>query len=143
MFHNLKQWFYNFYDIYNPSSGFIFINETNKQGCLFFKTCNNQKDICLVFTELLVRTYLNLTKNIDKVFTKKYKHLYCLYFFNDKCFSHAYCLMHKVLCRMNPDIYLYFVPSKDYNSNCFKIINWHYLKYIKDKEKLKQKSKAS
>ena len=88
IFHNSKQWFYSF-DFCNPNSDFIYINKTNKQGCLFFKTCNNQKDVCLVFTGILVRTYLNLTKNIYEIFIKKYKHLYCLDFFNDECFSHA------------------------------------------------------
>ena len=38
--------FYSF-DICNPNDDFIFINETRKQ-CL--TTCNNQKNICLVFS---------------------------------------------------------------------------------------------
>ena len=50
--------------------------------------------------------------------------------------------MRNFLCRTNPDIYfciyLHFVANKDYNSNCFKIINWHYLKYIEDKGKQQQ-----
>ena len=105
MFHNSKHRFYSF-DICNPNTDFIFINETNKQGYLFFKACNNQKDVCLVFTETLVRTYLNLTKNYYKIFTKKYKHRCFLDFFNDKPCSHAYCLIHKLLCRTNSGIYL-------------------------------------
>ena len=144
--HNSKHCFYSF-DICNPNTDFISINETNKQGYLFLKACNNQKDVCLVFTEILVRTYLNLTKNIYEIFTKKYKHYCFLDFFNDKFFSHAYCLMHKLLCRTSSDIYLriylHFVPNKDYTSNCFKIINLDYLEYEGDKENLKQKSKKS
>ena len=50
--------------------------------------------------------------------------------------------MRNFLCRTNPDIYfciyLHFVANKDYNSNCFKIINWHYLKYIEDEGKQQQ-----
>ena len=88
IFHNSKQWFYSF-DFCNPNSNFIYINKTNKQGCLFLKTCNDQKDVYLVLTGILVRTYLNLTKNIYEIFIKKYKHLYCLDFFNDECFSHG------------------------------------------------------
>ena len=94
-----------------------------------------------------MRTYLNLTKNIYKIFTKKYKRHCFLDFFNDKSFSHAYCLMHKLLCRTNSDIYLriylHFVPNKDYNPDCFKIINLNYLEHKKDKANLKQKSKKS
>ena len=111
---------------------------------MFFKTCNDQKDVCLVFTEIPVRTYLNLTKNIYEIFIKKYKHLYCLDFFNGECFSHVYRLMRKFLRHTNPDIYFYiyqiFAPNKNYNSNCFKIYICHNLNYIEEKEKLKQKS---
>ena len=146
MFHGLKQWFYNF-DICNSNSDFISINETNRQRCLFFKTCNNQKDVRLVFTEILLRTYLNVTKNIYEIFTKKYKHFCWLDFINDECFRHAYCLMRKFSCHTNSDFYLHiclhFVPNKNYDSNCFKIINWHYLKYIEDKEKQKLKNKRT
>ena len=142
-FYGSKLWFYSF-DICNCNQNFISINETKKQGPLFFQTCNDQKDICFVFTEILVGIYLNLTKNIYEVFTKKYNHLYCLEFFNDECFSLVYRLMCKFLFDTNPDIYLYiylhFVPNKDYNSSCFKIINWHYLKHIKDKEEIKTKN---
>ena len=42
MLHNLKHLFYSF-DICNPNPDFISINETNKRGCLFLKTCNNKK----------------------------------------------------------------------------------------------------
>ena len=48
LFYSLRLWFYSF-DICNPNDDFISINETGKQ-CLFFKTCNNQKNICLVFS---------------------------------------------------------------------------------------------
>ena len=75
LFYGSKLWFYNF-DICNPNLNFISIYKTKKQGCLFFKTCYDQKDICLVFAEKLVPIYLNLTKNIYKIFTKKYDHLY-------------------------------------------------------------------
>ena len=55
--------------------------------------------------------------------------------------------MRKFLCQKNPNIYFYiyqsFVPNKDYNSNCFKINNCHYLNYVEAKEKLSQKSKKS
>ena len=72
--------------------------------------------------EILLRTYLNLTKSIYEIFTKKCKLLYCLECFNKECFSHAYHLMCKFLCRTNPNIYfqiyLHFVPNKDYKSNC-------------------------
>ena len=78
---------------------------------------NDQKDTCLVFSEILVRIYLNLTKNIYEISTKKYNHLYCLQFFNDECFSLVYRLMCKFLFYTNPDIYFYiylhFVPDKD------------------------------
>ena len=70
-------WFYSF-DMFNLNDDFISINETRKQCCLFFKTCIDQKDICFVFTKILVQIYLNLTKNIYEIFTKKYNHLYCL-----------------------------------------------------------------
>ena len=79
LFYGSKLWFYNF-DICNPNLNFISIYKTKKQGCLFFKTCYDQKDICLVFAEKLVPIYLNLTKNIYKIFTKKYGHLYWLEF---------------------------------------------------------------
>ena len=126
---------------------FLSINETNKQGCISFETCNNQKDVFLVFTEIPVRIYLNLIKNIYEIFTKKYNYLFCLELFNDECFSHAYRLMYKFSFYTNPDnclhIYLDIVPNKDYYSNCFKIINWHYLKHIEDKEKFKAKNKKN
>ena len=67
---DLMTLFYSF-NICNPNDDFISINETKKQSCLFFKTCNDQKDICLVFTEILVRVNLNLMKNIYEIFTKK------------------------------------------------------------------------
>ena len=70
LLNGLRWWFYSF-DIYNPKDDFLSINETNKQGCLFYKTCNDQKNICLVFAEILVRIYLSLTKNIYEIFTKK------------------------------------------------------------------------
>ena len=92
-----------------------------------------------------MRTYLNLTNNIYEIFTKKYNHLYCLEFFNDECFSHAYRLMCKFLFYTNPDIYLYtylhFVPNKDYDWSFFKIINWQYLKHRENREKIKSKNK--
>ena len=52
LFYSLRLWFYSF-DICNPNDDFISINETRKRCCLFFKTCNNQNDTCLVFTEIL------------------------------------------------------------------------------------------
>ena len=48
LFYSLRLWFYSF-DICNPNDDFISINETRKQH-LFFKSCNNQKNICLVFS---------------------------------------------------------------------------------------------
>ena len=90
-----------------------------------------------------MRIYLNLTKNIYEISTKKYNHLYCLQFFNDECFSLVYRLMCKFLFYTNPDIYFYiylhFVPGKDCDSSCFKIINCHYLKHIEEKIKAKSK----
>ena len=88
LFYILRLWFYSF-NICNRSDDYLSINETNKQGCLFFKTCKDPKDICLVFAEILLRIYLNLTKSIYEIFTKKYNHLYCLKFFNDECFCYA------------------------------------------------------
>ena len=112
---------------------------------VYFLKHNNQKYIRLVFTEILMRTYLNLTNNIYEIFTKKYNHLYCLECFNDECFSRTYRLMCKFLFYTDTDIYLYiylyFVPIKDYDSSFFKIINWHYLKHIENKEKIKSKNK--
>ena len=147
LFYSLRLWFYSF-DICNPNDDFISINETRKRCCLFFKTCNNQKDICLVFAEILVRIYLNLTKNIYEIFTKKYNHLYYLESFNNECFSHASRLMGKFLFYTNHDIYLYiiylhFVLNKDYDPSCFKTIYWHYLKHIEDKEKIEGKNKKN
>ena len=55
--------------------------------------------------------------------------------------------MYKFLFYTNLDIYLYiylhFVSDKDYDSSYFKIINWHYLKHIEDKEKIKAKNKKN
>ena len=49
------------------------------------------------------------------------------------------------LCRTQPVIYLIiysnFTPVKDYESKCFKITNIHYLKFISEKEKEKNKAK--
>ena len=69
-------------------------------------------------------------------------------YFNDECFSCICRLMCKFLFYTNPDIYLYiiylhFVPNKDYDSNCFKIINWHYIKHTEDKEKIEAKNKKN
>ena len=54
--------------------------------------------------------------------------------------------MHKFLCCINSNIsfniYLTLVPNKDYDSNCSKNINWHYLKYIEDKEKQMKNKKS-
>ena len=53
--------------------------------------------------------------------------------------------MYKSLCRTQPIIYIKiysnFIPVKDYESRCFKIINSHYLKFISEKEKEKNKAK--
>ena len=43
LFYSLRLWFYSL-NICNPNDDFISINETKKQSCLFFKTCNDQKD---------------------------------------------------------------------------------------------------
>ena len=77
---------------------------------------------------------------------KKYNYLYCLEFFNNECFSHIYRLTHASFYFIQipdiyPHIYLHFTPNKDFDSSCFKILNWHYLKHINDKEKLKAKKK--
>ena len=69
LFHSLRLWFYSF-DICNANDDFISVNESRKGYCLFFKTCNDQKGICLVFTEIFARIYLNLNKNIYEMFTK-------------------------------------------------------------------------
>ena len=69
LFHSLRLWFYSF-DICNANYDFISINESRKGYCLFFKTCNDQKGVCLVFTEILARIYLNLNKNIYEIFAK-------------------------------------------------------------------------
>ena len=64
LFYGSKLWFYNF-DICNPNLNFISIYKTKKQGSLFFKTCYDQKDICLdqkIFTKLSLR---NMTIFID------------------------------------------------------------------------------
>ena len=86
----------------------------------------------MVFPEILLRIYLNITKSIYEILTKKYTHGYSLNFFHHKCLSHAYRLMYMFLCRtqsiMYLEIYAEFVPDKDYDSRCFKIINTHYLK---------------
>ena len=70
-----------------------------------------------------------MTKNIYDLLTKKYEHQYYLEFFHEECFSHAYRLMHKFLCRTQPIIYLKiysnFIPIKDYESTCSKTINSH------------------
>ena len=54
--------------------------------------------------------------------------------------------MYKFLCFIQPairlKIYAEFVPSKDYHSRCFRIINIHYLKYISKKEKGKRKKEV-
>ena len=47
LFHSLRLWFYSF-DICNANDDFISVNESRKGYCLFFKTCNDQKGICLV-----------------------------------------------------------------------------------------------
>ena len=55
------------------------------------------------------------------------------------------------MCRFlfyaNPDIYLYiylhFLPNNEYELSCFKTINWHYLKHIEHKEKIKTKNKKN
>ena len=144
MFQNSKRWFHKF-NINNTMILYV-LTKLNKQGCLFFKTCNDQKDVCFILTEILVQIYLNLAKNICEIFTKNYTHHYCLDFFNGECFSHAYHLLHKFLCCINRNIsfniYLTLVPNKDYDSNCFKNINWHYLKYIEDKEKQMKNKKS-
>ena len=49
LFYSLRLWFYSI-DICNPNDDFISINETRKRRCLFFETCNNQKNIYLVFS---------------------------------------------------------------------------------------------
>ena len=53
--------------------------------------------------------------------------------------------MHRFLCRTPPIIFLKinaeFIPNKDYDSRCFKIINAHYLKYISEKEKKRKKKR--
>ena len=96
---------------------------------MFFKTCNNEAQVCMAFIEILLRLYLNMTKNIYDLLTKKYENQYCLEIFHDEC----------------PIIYLKiyssFVSMKDYESRCFKIINSHYLKFISEKEKEKNKAK--
>ena len=121
------------------------LNETNKCSCLFFKTCNNEVQICLIFIEILLRIYLNLTKNIYEILTKKYTHNYSPYLFHDECFTHAYLLMYKFLGLTSPSIlikiYAGFVPNKDYDSRCFKIINTYYLKHISEKKKKKRKKR--
>ena len=57
LFYGSKLWFYSL-DNCNRNHDFISINETKKQDCLIFKTWNNQKDNCLVFTRILIRIYL-------------------------------------------------------------------------------------
>ena len=94
---------------------------------MFFKTCNNEAQVCMAFIEILLRLYLNMTKNICDLLIKKYQHQYCLEFFHGVCFY--------------LNIYSYFIPMKDYESICFKIINSHYLKFISVKEKEKNKAK--
>ena len=69
LFYGSKLWFYSF-DICNPNQDFTSINEAKKQGRLFFKTCNDQNDICFVFKETLLGICLNLTKNIYEIFIK-------------------------------------------------------------------------
>ena len=114
-------------------------------GCKFFRTCNNEAQVCMAFIEILLCLYLNMTKNIYDLLTKKYEHQYCLEFFHEECFSHAYRLMDRFLCRTQPIIYLKiysnFFPMKDYESRCFKIINSHCLKFISEKGKEKNKAK--
>ena len=81
-------------------------------------------------------TSFNITKSIYEIFTKKHAHNYFLDFFHDEFFTHAYRLMHRFLCRTCPiKIYAEFIPNKDHDSRCFKIINAYYLKYISEKEK--------
>ena len=51
--------------------------------------------------------------------------------------------MHRFLCRTCPiKIYAEFIPNKDHDSRCFKIINAYYLKYTSEKEKEKKKEKG-
>ena len=55
--------------------------------------------------------------------------------FFDVCFKHAYDLMQQFAQNTKPDIFRKFfsrfVPSKDDESRCFKIVNKHYLDYIR------------
>ena len=70
-----KNYWYHTLDICNPNDRFISNNETNKCGWLFFKTRINEVQVCLVFIEILLCIYLNLTKNIYEILTKKYIHI--------------------------------------------------------------------
>ena len=118
-------------DICNLNDKFICITESRKEGCMFFKTCNNAVQVYMTFVKILLRLYLNMTHKIYKLLTEKYEHDYKLDFYHEECFRYA----------SKPGIYLKiyseFIPMKDYESRCFKIINHHYLKFISDKKKEK------
>ena len=92
-----KRYWSQTFDICNLNDKFICIMKCRKQGCMFFKTCK-MTQVCMAFIEILLRLYLNITKNIYDLLTKKYEHQYCLEFFHEECFSQAYRLMYLRFC---------------------------------------------
>ena len=106
--------------------------QSRKNGCMFFKSCNNSSQVFFVFIEIMMHLYLNRDsepyRNLFKFVTTDFA--YSTHRFDEALnisLKNAFNLMSTFTQSASVDIFrtIYhdFSPVKDYESRCFKIIN--------------------
>ena len=140
---NFKAFFkpqcYMYLDIKHPHRMFLDPNKAKFYDCMQFVCRKNSREVLTTFLSIFIRVYLNNVllifneiRTIPEVSFEQYSN------FRQKGARLAYNLLISLCCSMNTEpfekIYQDFVPLKDYDSNCFKILNKHYLKYLEFRE---------
>ena len=122
---------------------------TSKENhCMFCDVCNNPQLVCTMFYFILLRLLSNRFIGLLNSFETLLK----ISLVSSACSDHdllmskslkeslvqcTWDILNDLCFKMSPDvfytIYKDFRPNVDYKCSCFKIINIHYLEYIKHK----------
>ena len=117
---------------------FVDSNKSKSFGCMNYESRKNSRQVITSFLNVFIRVYINnavlilneLQRNPEVSFEQ-------CYFFQQKGNQFAYDLLISFCSCVNLEpfekIYKNFVPVKDYDSHCFKIVNEH-LKYLDTRE---------
>ena len=146
LFIDAKINFHN-YDIIFLTERFEKIVKQRQNFCLFFESSNSPMHLKKIFKQTMLRVYFNSLHDnfadfedsygLFVFYQKKFSsinifsaaiahelHNFFISNVDDEIFRYIYESCYMYICN------IYFVPLKDYNSTCFKIVNKEYLNHF-------------